>query len=53
MRNLIAGRTVVLVTHRPGPIALADQVVRLAPADSVSTDEPIDTSLATAAVNPW
>ena len=53
MRNLIAGRTVVLVTHRPGPIALADQVVRLAPADSMSTDEPIDTSLATAAVNPW
>lgn len=29
IRRLVRGRTVVLVTHRPGPLALADHVVQL------------------------
>ncbi len=53
LRGLIGGRTVVLVTHRPGPIVLADQVVRLTPAGDAVGDEPADPALATAAVNPW
>ncbi len=53
LRGLIRGRTVLLVTHRPGPIVLADQVVRLTPAGDAVGDEPADPALATAAVNPW
>ncbi|WP_395727123.1 thiol reductant ABC exporter subunit CydD [Nakamurella sp.] len=59
IRRLAAGRTVVLVTHRPGPIALADQVVRLG-ADGGDDafggpggDGPAEPALATTAVNPW
>jgi thiol reductant ABC exporter CydD subunit len=59
IRRLAAGRTVVLVTHRPGPIALADQVVRLGRPDDGDRagergeDGPADPALATTAVNPW
>lgn len=57
IRLLSAGRTVVLVTHRPGPIALADQVVRLGAADAapgqLGRDPAADPALATTAVNPW
>ena len=38
MRRLIGGRTVVLVTHRPAPLALADQIVRLEPSDGASAE---------------
>jgi len=59
IRRLAAGRTVVLVTHRPGPIALADHVVRLggdAGDDAfggAGGDGPAEPALATTAVNPW
>ncbi|HEY7814328.1 MAG TPA: thiol reductant ABC exporter subunit CydD [Nakamurella sp.] len=53
MRRLIGGRTVVLVTHRPGPLALADQIVRLEPSAGASAEGASDPALATAAVNPW
>lgn len=57
IRRLAAGRTVVLVTHRPGPIALADQVVRLGAADADvalgQSGGEADPALATSAVNPW
>src|SRR5690606_37814644 len=33
VRRLAAGRTVVLVAHRPALVALADRVVRLEPAE--------------------
>jgi ABC-type transport system involved in cytochrome bd biosynthesis fused ATPase/permease subunit len=56
IRRYLAGRTVVLVTHRPGPLALADHVVRLETAAIEQTD-PADgeagTALATTGVNPW
>lgn len=56
IRPFLAGRTVVLVTHRPGPLALADQVVRLETAAIEQTDPADgagDTTLATTGVNPW
>ncbi|HEY5878060.1 MAG TPA: thiol reductant ABC exporter subunit CydD [Nakamurella sp.] len=53
IRRLIGGRTVVLVTHRPGPLALADQIIRLAPVEEAGNDEPPDPALATSGVNPW
>jgi ABC-type bacteriocin/lantibiotic exporter with double-glycine peptidase domain len=55
IRRLSAGRTVVLVTHRPGPVALADHVVRLAAAGAApdGAEVPADPALATSAVNPW
>ncbi len=64
IRAAVAGRTVVLVTHRPAPLALADQVIALRPPrrDSAdSTADPADeddaapaTSDAEAlAVGPW
>jgi ATP-binding cassette subfamily C protein CydCD len=31
VRRLMAGRTVVIVAHRPSLLALADRVVQLAP----------------------
>jgi len=56
IRRLAAGRTVVLVTHRPGPLALADHVVRLDAAGPAAADlggVDADPALATTAVNPW
>ncbi len=56
IRRYLAGRTVVLVTHRPGPLALADHVVRLETAAIEQTD-PADgeagTALAPTGVTPW
>jgi ATP-binding cassette, subfamily C, bacterial CydCD len=34
VRRLMAGRTVLIVAHRPALLALADRVVHLAPAVS-------------------
>ncbi len=53
IRRLTRGRTVVLVTHRPAPIALADHVIRLTPTDRDADSAPPDPALATTAVNPW
>jgi len=53
IRPLIQGRTVVLVTHRPAPLELADQVVRLASGRGAQAAGPSDTALATTAVSPW
>lgn len=53
IRRLAAGRTVLLVTHRSAPIALADQVVQLAGPDTDDGTHPADPTLATSAVNPW
>jgi len=47
---------VVLVTHRPGPLALADHVMRLDAAGPAAADlggVDADPALATTAVNPW
>ncbi len=35
LRRLVAGRTVLLVAHRPALVALADRVVELEPGDEV------------------
>ena len=37
VRRLMAGRTVVIVAHRPSLLALADRVVHLAPAEAVAS----------------
>ena len=47
------GNEPVPVTHRPAPLALADQIVRLEPSDGASAEGAFDPALATAAVNPW
>jgi ABC-type transport system involved in cytochrome bd biosynthesis fused ATPase/permease subunit len=53
IRDLIRGRTVVLVTHRPGPIALADRIVRLTAVGNPAEGGAGEPALATTAVNPW
>ncbi len=53
------GRTVVLVTHRPAPIALADSVIALRSGDDLPRDEvavdavPPDGAEPLTAVGPW
>jgi ATP-binding cassette subfamily C protein CydD len=55
----LRGRTVVLVTHRPAPVALADRVITLAAVDEPVQDEPgvaqaeADGAEPLAAVGPW
>ena len=55
----VRGRTVVLVTHRLAPVAMADQVISLttiatADADAAATEQPeIDEAEALTAVGPW
>ncbi|MFF0751149.1 thiol reductant ABC exporter subunit CydD [Streptomyces sp. NPDC004267] len=39
VRRLAVGRTVLLVVHRPALLAVADRVVRLAPADGEGAEE--------------
>ncbi|MGP6089478.1 ABC transporter ATP-binding protein [Antarctobacter jejuensis] len=39
-REALAGRTVILITHRPASLALADVTVRLAAGRIVPTDDP-------------
>jgi len=55
----LRGRTVVLVTHRLAPIALADQLITLTPTDDPVDDEPraveadVDGAEPLATVGPW
>jgi ABC-type transport system involved in cytochrome bd biosynthesis fused ATPase/permease subunit len=49
----VRGRTVVLVTHRPGPLALADQVITLRSAADPTPDPlPVEAESLTS-VGPW
>jgi hypothetical protein len=50
---LVSGRTVVLVTHRAGPIALADRIVPLTDVGNPTEGGAADPTPATTAVNPW
>ena len=50
----VRGRTVVLVTHRLAPVALADQVIAIRSVDDPSPDEPgVDEAAPLTAVGPW
>ncbi len=58
IRDASRGRTVVLVTHRPGPLALADRVITLRPAGGAQVplddEEPVPTDgEAALVVGPW
>jgi ATP-binding cassette subfamily C protein CydD len=52
IRTAAAGRTVVLVTHRTAPLALADHSIHLRPADHPAEDLPAD-DVEALAVGPW
>jgi thiol reductant ABC exporter CydD subunit len=41
--RLSAGRTVVLVTHRPAPVALADHLIRLSAQSTADGESPVPT----------
>jgi thiol reductant ABC exporter CydD subunit len=53
--NALRGRTVVLVTHRLAPVALADQVITLTPVDKPVPVDPgvADGDEALTVVGPW